>query len=53
MREKATYVTVIQRMRFEWWLPEATETDSELCNPALPRQQWLRERALVLRLYAH
>jgi hypothetical protein len=46
---QVTNGTVIRRMRFEWWLPKATET--EFCNTAFPRQQWLRERASMLRLY--
>ena len=44
----------VWRMRFTWWIPKATNTRSEyVILIAFPRQQWLRERALVLRLYVH
>ena len=43
---------IIQRMRTECWITKATETHSEhILLIAFPRQQWLRERASVLRLY--
>ena len=41
----------IWRMRFACWIPKATNTHSEcVILIAFPRQQWLRERASVLRL---
>ena len=44
----------VWRKRFAWWIPKATNTHSEyVIFIAFPRQQWLRERALVLRLYVH
>ena len=37
-------------MRFVCWITKATDTHSEYVIPtAFPRQQWLRERALILR----
>jgi hypothetical protein len=40
-------------MRIVCWVPKATETHSEYVIPmAVPLQQWLRERASVLR-YTH
>jgi hypothetical protein len=37
-------------MRFAWWIINATDTHSEyVILNAFPRQQWLRERASVLR----
>jgi len=40
----------IWRMRTACWIPKATETHSEyVILEAFPGQQWLRERALVLR----
>jgi hypothetical protein len=42
----------VWRMRFAWWIPKATLTHSEyVILTAFPRQQWLHERASVLRLY--
>ena len=44
-----------RRMRFACWITKATHTLG-ICNSlliAFPRQQWLRERASVLRLYVH
>jgi hypothetical protein len=40
----------IWRMRIACWIPKATNTHSEYAIPlALPLQQWLLERAFVLR----
>jgi hypothetical protein len=40
----------IWRMRIAYWIREATNTHSEYVIPiALPLQQWLYERAFVLR----
>ena len=36
-------------MRISCWIPKAADTHSEYVVPiAFPRQQWLRERALIL-----
>jgi hypothetical protein len=44
----------IWRMRFACWVTKATDTRSEYAILiAFPRQQWLRERASMLRLYVH
>jgi hypothetical protein len=41
-------------MRFACWITKATDTHSEyIILVAFPRQQWLRERASLLRLYIH
>jgi hypothetical protein len=43
---QATDDSIIRRMRFACWITKATDTHSEYLIPvALPRQQWLRERA--------
>ena len=40
----------IWRMRFECWMPKATNTYSKyVILIALPRQQWLHECALLVR----
>ena len=40
----------VWRMRLASWIPKATDTHSEYEKRiALPRKQWLRERALILR----
>ena len=40
----------IQRMRIACWIPKATKAHSEyVILIALPQQQWLKERASVLR----
>jgi hypothetical protein len=40
----------IRRMRFAFWVTKATETRSDyVILIAFPRQQWLRERASMLR----
>jgi hypothetical protein len=40
----------IWRMRIACWIPKVTDARSEyVVFIAFPRQQWLRERALVLR----
>jgi hypothetical protein len=45
---------IIQRMRFACWITKVTGTHSEYeILIAFPRQKWLRERALVLRLHVH
>jgi hypothetical protein len=47
---QATDDNIIRRMRFACWIPKATDTHSEyVMLIAFPRQQWLRERASVLR----
>jgi hypothetical protein len=51
---QATDDSIIQRMRFACWITKATGTHSEyVILLAFARQQWLRERASVLRLYEH
>jgi hypothetical protein len=50
---QATYDSIIWRMRFTCWITKATDTHSEpIILIAFPRQQWLRERASMLR-YAY
>jgi hypothetical protein len=45
---------VIRRLRFACWISKATDTHSEYeIFTAFPRQQWLRERATMLRFYVH
>ena len=40
----------IWRMRISCWIPKATNTSSEYVTPTVfPPQQWLRERASILR----
>ena len=47
---QATDDNIIRRMRFACWITKATDTHSEyVILIAFPRQQWLRERASVLR----
>jgi hypothetical protein len=47
---QATHDNIIRRMRFACWITKATDTHTEyVILPALPLQQWLRERASVLR----
>ena len=47
---RVTDDTVTLRMRFACWLTKATDTHSEhVILIAFPLQQWLRERALLLR----
>jgi len=44
----------IWRMRIACWMMKATGTRSKYVLPiASPRQQWLHERASLLRLYVH
>jgi hypothetical protein len=51
---QATDDNIIRRMRFACWITKATNTYSEyVILIAFPRQQWLRERASMLRFYAH
>jgi hypothetical protein len=51
---QAADVNIIRRVRFACWITKATDTHSEyVILIAFPRQQWLRERALVLCLYVH
>ena len=39
---EATDGNIIRRMRFEFWIPKATDTPSEcVIVIAFPRQQWL------------
>jgi hypothetical protein len=45
---------IIRRMRFACRITKATDTHSEyVIFIAFTRQQWLRERASMLRLYLH
>jgi hypothetical protein len=45
---------IIRRMRFACWITKATDTHSEyVILTALTLQQWLRERASMLRLYVY
>jgi hypothetical protein len=47
---QATGDNIIRRMRFACWITKATDTHSEyVVFTAFPRQQWLRERASMLR----
>jgi hypothetical protein len=44
----------IWRMRFGWWVTKTRDTHSwHIIRIAVPRQQWLRERASMLHLYVH
>jgi hypothetical protein len=48
-RQAADHDT-IRRMRFAWWIPKATNTHSQyVILIAFPLQQWLHERASILR----
>jgi hypothetical protein len=43
---------IIRRMRFACWITKATDTQLDYVTLiAFPRQQWLRERSSILRLY--
>ena len=45
--------SIIRRMRVAYWITKATDTHSEyVILISFPRQQWLRERASILR-YKH
>jgi hypothetical protein len=49
---QATDENTIQHMRISYWITKATDTHWEyVLLIAFPRQQWLRERASILRLY--
>jgi hypothetical protein len=49
---QATDDNIIRRMRFVCGVTKATNTHSQyVILIAFPRQQWLRERALILHLY--
>jgi hypothetical protein len=51
---QATDGNIIRRMRFACWITKATNTHTEyVILIAFPRQQWLRERALILLFYVH
>ena len=51
---QATDDNIIRPMRFACGIRKATEKHSEyVILPALPRQQWLRERPSVLHLCVH
>jgi formylmethanofuran dehydrogenase subunit E-like metal-binding protein len=51
---QATDDNTIRRMRFACWIAKATDTHSEyVILIVFTRQQWLRERASMLRLYVH
>jgi hypothetical protein len=47
---QATDDNITQRMRIACWITKTTDTHSEYITfVAFPRQQWLRERASILR----
>jgi hypothetical protein len=47
---QATDDNIIRRMRFACWITKATNTQAEYVTLfAFPQQQWLRERASLLR----
>jgi hypothetical protein len=47
---QATDDYIIRRMRFSCWITKATDTRLQYAiHITFPRQQWLRERATVLR----
>ena len=49
---QATDDNIIRGMRIGCWIPKATETHTHseyVIIIAFPRQQWLRERASILR----
>jgi hypothetical protein len=47
---QATDYNIKRRVGFTWWIPKATNTHSEcVITIAFPLQQWLNERASVLR----
>jgi hypothetical protein len=49
---QATDDNIIRRMRFACWIIKATDTHLEYWTfIAFPQQQWLRERASLLRVY--
>jgi hypothetical protein len=51
---QATDDNIIRRIRFSFWVTKATDTHSEnVIFIAFARQQWLCERASMLRLYLH
>jgi hypothetical protein len=51
---QATDDNITRRMRFACWITKVTDIHSKyVILIAFPRQQWLRERALMLRLYVH
>jgi hypothetical protein len=51
---RATDDNIIGRMRFVCWIAKAKDIHSEfVILTAFPRQQWLRERASMLRLHVH
>jgi hypothetical protein len=51
---QATDDSIIQRMRITCCITKAADTHSEyVILIAFIRQQWLRERASMLRLYVH
>jgi hypothetical protein len=52
---QATAGNTVRRTRFACWVTNATNTHSEyvILIAFFSRQQWLRERASLLRLYVH
>jgi hypothetical protein len=51
---QATDDNTIRRMRFACWIIKATDTHSESAiRSPFPWQQWLSERALILRYSKH
>jgi hypothetical protein len=47
---QATDDNKVRRMRMACWIPKATNTDSEcVIVIAFPQEQWLHERAPMLR----
>jgi hypothetical protein len=49
---QVTHDNIIWRMRTARWITTATDT-LIICNITFPRQQWLRERPSMLRLYLY
>ena len=47
---QATHNSIVRRMLISCWIPKATNTHSEyVILTAFPLQQWMHERASVLR----
>jgi len=50
--ERGRQQMTLWRMRLARWITKATDTHSEYVIPiSLPLQQWLQERASILRLH--
>jgi hypothetical protein len=51
---QATDDNILRRMRFACWITKAADTPTEnVILIAFSRQEWLRERTSMLRLYVH